>query len=507
MADAGSTVDLAHPGGDNSVRRARDFRIELAFLCILLAAFGLRLYSLDAESLWIDEGYTISLARHSPFEIVEGAAADQHPPLYYLVLHLWLKGGVSVFYARFPSALLGLVSVALIGWLGRDLGGKKLGLIAAGILALSPYHIWYSQEARMYVLLCALGIVSAGLAWTLVQGEGRRRHWLLYLASSSLALYTHYFAFFLLLFENLVAVLWVWRVRTVRRWLTWLAGQAILVLVFAPWLPTAIYQARFHRMTWIPAPEWSALGNTLVYMCTGLADRMGASGYLAIGWAAIVLLAGAMAVWRERKHRCKATLFALLWWAVLILLVFAVSQRYPLFERKQFLIFLPGLLLFVARALLSFPRPATAVLVTVGLTMMVVALSVMYRAPQKQGWREAAEYVGQNGRPGDAVYLNPAAAGPTLAYYDTDSIPISGYPPEYDVISGGWKGEVVTPEIAAAELVPVAADHPRIWLMQSSASFWDPAGLFPAWLSEHGQLVAHQSFRGVSVSLYEVAND
>lgn len=480
-----------------------NLRLQLALVFVLLTAFGLRVHGLDAESLWADEGYSISLARHDLGEIVRGTAADQHPPLYYLLLHAWITAGESVFQVRYLSVLFGLLAVSLMGWIGRLVGEDRLAFIAAGLMAVSPMHVWYSQEARMYILLCTLGIISGGLCWKLARGEGKPRHWLGFLISSSLAIYTHYFAFFLLCFENLAVALWISRTRQVRNWYRWLAGQVILVLAFAPWIPTALYQARFHRMTWMPVPNWPALRETLILMSTGLTGRTDALYYLAMGWTVCAMLAGARAIWKERSRTQRAALFAFLWWAVPIFLILAISQRYPIFQQKQVLIFLPGLLLYAACALCSLPRWAAASLLTGALLLAGFSLSTLYGDPQKQGWREAARYISLNQLPGDGIYLNPAAADPTLTYYLTEPMPIRGYPPGYDIVRGGWRGELLTPKIAAAELAPLADEHPRIWLVQFSAGFWDPGNALPTWLSEHGRLLAEQSFRGVDVRIYE----
>ena len=78
---------------------------------------------------------------------------DQHPPLYYILLHFWMKLGDNAVTARSLSALTGALTIPAIYWLGRRLAGRDVGLLAALLLALSPFHVRFAQETRMYTLL------------------------------------------------------------------------------------------------------------------------------------------------------------------------------------------------------------------------------------------------------------------------------------------------------------------------------------------------------------------
>src|SRR5512137_893858 len=123
----------------------------ITVVIIVLVALALRIVMLGAKSLWLDEVFSVTQASQSGAAI----AADQyeaHPPSYYLFLHEWLGVDQSEFWARLPSALLGTLTVLVIYRLGR-LRSERIGLIAAGLLAIDPMHIWYSQEARMYAAL------------------------------------------------------------------------------------------------------------------------------------------------------------------------------------------------------------------------------------------------------------------------------------------------------------------------------------------------------------------
>ena len=468
---------------------------------ILLLAYMLRLIGLTSESLWIDEGYSLALASHNARDIVKGTAADQHPPLYYLLLHLWLSVGRSVFHLRYLSVLIGMLGVATGALVGQQLLGRRAGIVAALLLACSPMHIWYSQEARMYILLALLTTLSAYTSWRLVRGLGG---WMLYGLSTLLALYTHYFAGFILLFENVLTLAWGLKQRQDRFLLRWVGTQIALAAAFAPWLPVAVYQARFHQMRWIRPPTAETVRNTLILMTLGNSG-VHQDEILPLIGLGLIVLAVVGATWRAHEQgRLGAYMFLLLWFAFPFSAVVAISQIYPIFQSKQFLILLLPLLVLVAGALVELPRGLQLVLAGVLVFFITGSASDLYLSNTKNGWREAAAYIEERYETGDVLYLNPAAGALTLRVYLHQLPPCEGYPPGYDIVQGGWEGEQVTAVIAESIMVALAAEYRRVWLVEFNPEFWDPEAHLAAWLERHGQMVADRSFRGVRVRLYEL---
>ncbi len=154
-------------------RRTRTL-YRLALLAILLAAAFLRFYRLDASSLWSDEGNTWAMLGRTYSEIAQAAAADIHPPGYYWLLKLW-SGifGTSAWAMRSFSAVAGVLLVLVVERIGRLLAAERavklwLPLLAALIAAVNPLLVYYSQEARMYMLLALAG---AGLFWAMLAGR------------------------------------------------------------------------------------------------------------------------------------------------------------------------------------------------------------------------------------------------------------------------------------------------------------------------------------------------
>ena len=132
-----------------------------AVLALLVFAAALRFYKLDAQSLWYDEGNSARIAERSVQLIIEGAAGDIHPPLYYLILKFWRSVlGSSEWGLRSLSAVCGVLLVLFTFLIGRTWLNRHVAFVAAVLVSVSPFGIYYSQETRMYALLAVWAAMS-----------------------------------------------------------------------------------------------------------------------------------------------------------------------------------------------------------------------------------------------------------------------------------------------------------------------------------------------------------
>ncbi len=122
---------------------------------ITLIGAGLRVFLLDKHGMWLDETFSVWLANHSAADMLQWTVKiDQHPPLYYLLLHSWIAlNGDTPYEVRMLSVLFGAGAIPVIYLIGKRMSGAVMGLAAAVLLALSPFHIYFAQETRMYTLL------------------------------------------------------------------------------------------------------------------------------------------------------------------------------------------------------------------------------------------------------------------------------------------------------------------------------------------------------------------
>ena len=283
----------AAPAGRRGGRRVRAAhrlaRLGLAVLVGLALALSVVLRFWTTSDLWLDEALTVNIAGQPIHTLPALLRRDGAPPLYYLLLHLWM--GVVGSSDHAVRALSGAISVVTIpvAWLaGRRLGGRAVAWGACLLVASSPFAIRYSTETRMYslvVLLTALGF----LALTRVLEHPRVGCLVALAAVTGLLLYTHYWALYL------VAVTGVWLAfHAVRRRGgaypgagAALAAVAVGCATFVPWLSVFLYQARHTGTPWAGGPTARAMVNAFSSMGGGTVS----GGHVL---AAILLLLGAV---------------------------------------------------------------------------------------------------------------------------------------------------------------------------------------------------------------------
>lgn len=225
---------------------------------LVLVSIFLRTRALGA-SLWMDEGLSIGIASQPFFDIPGVLRQDGSPPLYYLMLHVWMS-----VVGRGPADTQGLsVAISLLAipgglWAGWTLFGRRAGLICAALGAFNPFLTQYAQETRMYTLMVLLSLlVSACLLHVFVY---RRRNYLpLFVVLLAAMLYTHSWGIFFTA-GSLVAVLVAVRASEERRPLLKDAaiGYGAAFLLYVPWIPTLLYQTAHTGAPWLDSPRLGA---------------------------------------------------------------------------------------------------------------------------------------------------------------------------------------------------------------------------------------------------------
>jgi len=223
-----------------------------------------RILSLD-QSLWLDEATGILVARNLSFsEIIrEFSPGDFHPPLYYLVLKLWINlFGASEIAARSLSVFFGISTVLVTYKLASLLFNRAVGVVAGILLATAPLHIYYSQEARMYAMETFLAALVV-LVFTKIylSKEVRAGLWILLGLSSVALLYTNYLPYLIFIF---LAVVLLWERKLLKKygrfWGTVVIG---LIASFLPWWSTFINQIEVGTLAKENTPLWwQTLGRT-----------------------------------------------------------------------------------------------------------------------------------------------------------------------------------------------------------------------------------------------------
>jgi len=496
---------------------------------ILWLAFGLRLYHLGGPSIWYDEGWSVHYAAQGLAAVTSISTTMDHPPFYYYLLSLWMRAaGQSEFGLRFLSLLADMATIALAVRLGRTLFKPSVGILAGLLISLSPLHIYYAQQARMYTLVAALIFGSLYLAW-----QGIRTGKRLFLGGQALlmalALYTHYYAGLVLLAANVLFLAW-WLARRrenkafVRRWL-WSQGAS--ALLFVPWLPFALRQVLEPSV-----PPWRGFTALPILLeRTGMTLSLGHAIRAEDWWAGVaaVVFSG-LAGLGLLRWRSGALLVASLLIGFLALL-YLFSFVTPLFNERYVFLVSPLYLLLVAAGL-----EAT---LAVGTPLFFLALMVLSSVwglvlPGQFGdvfpnddFRSAAARLASRYRPGsDALVVNAGYVYPALLYYQANIAwrgPLVGY---REGLEAGSRGLLLlqggsinarrftvrsddyyfsSPEATEEALERVAASHRRVWLLLVYDTVTDPGGVVQSWMDKNLFKEDQVSFRGTSnmrLSLY-----
>jgi uncharacterized membrane protein len=197
----------------------------------------LRFGTLDLQSYWSDEAATVDLVKRSLGQMLATIPkTERTPPAYYVLAWLWSHVfGTGEVALRSLSAMFGTLTIICAYAITRRIAGEGAALIAAALTAVCPILVWYSQEARSYAMLTCLSAASVWL-WLRAKDDPSKRPIIAWTAVSCLAIATHYFASFIVLFEA-ISLLQTRRSRTL------LVGVAVLAAVQVALIPLAIHQA------------------------------------------------------------------------------------------------------------------------------------------------------------------------------------------------------------------------------------------------------------------------
>ncbi len=473
--------EFVFPFGRQEIKLSAE---KTALIIILILAAVFRLSVLDHWSLWTDELYTVLVSKLAALTTT-GTPTDQHPPFYYLLIQGMVQVGQSEVWLRLPSALGGITAVWLMWRTGQVLDRPRLGLLAAALLALSPLHIWYSREARMYgpaTMMWAAAIYFYLSLW-------RRGRFLdvIGLSASLLAgLYTAYPTLALVVGQlALLFPIWHRHDRDGRRLKLWLLAQVIVVIGYMPWFP-------FWNQQVVSASNFDWLGPARNVLGAGLVDPI--ADFLALlsfdstlaGTLRLAALGGVVLIgliWLcyliVLKRPSAGTFFGrhriwILGLVVLMFLVITVLGAVPrgLSVRRQLLVFWLPVVLMAAWALLELNR-SRLVMATLVLSLVLAGWTAF--GPALEDWRGAAGYITAEAGPGDLVLL-PTTGLLAFEYYNYEATPYAGA------------------YLAHLDVEDLPTDG-RVWLVVNHhPAFQSSTNTLLSWFGGHRQLVGQRSF-------------
>jgi 4-amino-4-deoxy-L-arabinose transferase-like glycosyltransferase len=434
-----------------------------------LAAFSVRI-ALSRGDLWGDEAASVMLGLRPAREVLATlATAEPHPPLFPLLMKVWIRlVGSEELVVRFPSIAAGVLIAPVLGALGRS-AGPRVGAVAAVLGALSPFLLWYTTEARMYGLTALTTAVSCYWLARLLRRPDRGSI-VGYGVATALALLTHYFALFVGVAQAVVALAALVRYPRLLRPLALAAGLAL-----APFALWAAYAARIVGGYYGAAP--------------GTVDLVGvlASAWarLPIGWsveprtaaltgAALTLpiVAGAWLAWRRPGAR---------WWVAWLVVPavagMVVSVVRPMYQERYLVVLAPPYLLLLALVVARGGRAWRAVALAGAVALAAVPLWNLAagRYVRSQYGSHAAE-ANALALPGEAAVLTGPSQAPLYDYYGSRGgvgMPVFGLP----------HGSPAPEPQTSQELAQIAERFRGLWLFLYAVHDYDPADVVERWLT------------------------
>lgn len=437
----------------------------LLLAAVLAAGVALRLHS--GSALWLDEALTVDIARGPLGDLPDALRHDGSPPLYYALLHLWMRvfgdGDVAV---RSLSTVFSLATLPVAYRAGlRVSGDRGAAWYAVVLLAASPFAIRYATEARMYsllVLLTALGVLAVDRA--LAQPSPSR---LVPLAVLSGALVlTHYWAAFVVL--SAAAVVLAWR-RARRVAVTVVAGAAVAM---APWLPVLLHQVQHTGTPWAAAPGLHVAVDAVFEFAGGRTQTGSFLGLLLLALAAV-------GVWGRARgpaalelrwpgDRRPGAVAALSVGGLLVGITASTVLRSGFAPRYAAIALVPFLVV-VAAGVSKLPSLRTQVTV-LGLCVILglTGSIALVRQPRTQA-RTVAHVLAADATSGDVVAYCPDQLGPAVSRLSPSGIdqvtyPAAGRPERVDWVDYAERNRAGEPQEFAQDLLRRAGDN-TVWLV------------------------------------------
>jgi uncharacterized membrane protein len=521
----------------STFKRKPTLLVTIYITGMTLIGAALRLIEIGKQPLWLDEAFSVWMGQHSLSEITRlTIEIDQHPPLYHFLMHGWMAlGGKSEAWVRASSALFGILTILVIYFFGKTVGGRSVGLLSATILAFSPFHVQYSQEVRSYALLAFAASVAMWMtavllvdprtyrqrigaaAWQAIRHPGAARWkdlqvdaaWLVYMVVTALVVYSHNTAVFLPLAINLfvVGLIIFQRFFSLRgphfhapSFSNWVIAQFGALLFWLPWLPSFVIQMRgVADDFWIQPPTTATVvGAIKVFLMAFVPNRI--QWQWMIWTFFLVLLAFSVFYYRP-----KFTRFIFL--AVLLITPIAgellVSLRRPIFYDKTLIWSTIPLYVLIASGIrqLRF-RPYILAVTLIYATLCLVSLQNYYLYYEKERWDMAAQYVSDRVKSGDILIFNAGWTEIPFDYYFTQpSPPIAEYgAPETMFERGELEPKMTVDDLP--RLKKILQGKRRVWLIYSHNWWTDPNSLVARTLSQKFKLAGMKKYTGMQIYLY-----
>jgi uncharacterized membrane protein len=471
---------------------------RLAVAALALVALALRLPAATTQSLWVDEVETLEIAALPLRDLAAGLAAGSVQPtawlspLYYAALAavLALPHQSAEWLPRLFSVLLGVAAIPALVWTARGFVARRVALTAGLLLAVSPFHVWYSLEVRPYALLILLAIVAVG-AYGRALATNRTSWWAGAALATVLALHAHPVAVVLPLACGAALLAGTRHGDTRGRGV---AALAAVALAFVPALLLMRAHGMNHPSDVRPdsalAPLYAlysfavgfSLGPSTSELRGAAATVLPAHAGVVLSTAGVfgtLLLAGIVRAWRSPRRT-----LLLAWFALPMLLAAggALATANP-FNVRYAVVAQPAFVVLIAAGLWSLaearaargaqrrrPPRAAGVLAAAMLVLCGWSLANLYGDPRyaKEACRDLGVVLRTEAAPADLVLVNAPYMSAAVRHYYPGPAEVVGYPRDARTLDA---------ETAALDLADLVAGRRHVWLVLTRTFHGDGAGM------------------------------
>lgn len=456
----------------------------MIFLVAVLALF-LRLVSLN-QSLWLDEGINVNVAANLPFKdlVLNYSLSDFHPPLYHVILKAWiLLFGPSEIAVRLPSVILGVATVFVVYLIAKKLYEVKTALIASTLLATAPLHIYYSQEARMYMLAAFFAALSVYFFVSIIKKD-TITNWFGFIIATTLMLYTDYLPYLLIPSYALYLVVNFKKIpKSILR--TFLPALILVFALLSPWLSLLPKQLAGGLGTAVATPAWAqVVGDASVtnLSLTGVKFTIGRISHdNNLVYALLFAPAGIFIIFLAALSFFRlSALRSILWYWLLIPIVlgFGISFFIPVFAYFRLIFALGAFYIILASGINTMSWiPLTRTLLATALLINLSSSLIYLSTPkfQREDWRGAVDYVSKNSTASSIVLFESNDTVGPFDYYNKGRLKAFGALDDFSPQNSG-----------VSKLMAKTEGKNKIFLFQYLSQITDPQGLVFAALSQEG---------------------
>ena len=381
---------------------------------LVIIGIFLRFYDLGFNSLWLDEASTYTISVKSFADIWQTTAGGEfNPPLFYWIEHVMLMLGNNEVILRFVPALLGVLTIPLFYLIGKEFLDRNAGIIAAAACTFSPFLIYYSQEARAYMLMLFF-VALAMLFFLKGMKSGGLVNWVLFGVFSAFAFWAHFYALVMIGALVLFALIeWAPRIRSEMENLRMLLAAIVVFVVLS--LPLIIVTLQLFVLRTSSAPTYGIQGPDIIFETFVQVTGMN------IPVMVLMLVLFIIGIFQAFRIEMGKGIFLVLIAVLTFVISDILSFKMPMLPR--YLIFL-SIVVFLGvavsyRTIYSLWNSKAVVygFMVILFVISAPALAGYYSGYSKEDWRGLSAALDQKVQPGDVVVSVPGYVSQPLDYY------------------------------------------------------------------------------------------